>query len=140
MNKMNFFITGAILFFLVVGCGSMMKGKKQAESAVEKFHSQYNAKQYSEIYSQTDDGFKKVVSEKQWTELMEKVQRKLGTVNKSSSAGWKVNTTTDGTFATVTYNIDFSNGAGTEEFIFRISDDQVRLYNYKVDSPVWNNQ
>ncbi len=139
MNKINLSIIAVVLFFLVVGCGSM-KGKKLAETEIEKFHSRYNAKQFSEIYSQSDDGFKKSVTESQLIELLGKVDRKLGAVKKSSSSGWKVNTTTDGTFATITCDVDFAAGKGTEEFMFRIIDNKALLYNYEVNSPHWNDK
>ena len=140
MNKINLIIIAAVLFFLVVGCGSMMKGQKLAESEIEKFHARYNAKQYSEIYSQSDDGFKKSVTESQFIEMLEKVDRKLGAVKNSSSNGWKVNTTTNGTFATITCEVEFATGKGTEEFMFRLDGDKALLFNYEVGSPHWNDK
>ncbi len=138
MNKINLSIIAVVLFFLVVGCGSTMKGKKLAESEIEKFHAQYNAKQYREIYNQTDNEFKKSVTESQWIELLAKVDRKLGAVKTSSSSNWNVNTKTDGTFATVTCEVEFAAGKGTEEFMFRITDDKALLLNYEVNSPHWS--
>src|SRR5947207_1089855 len=101
MNKLNLVILSIV--FLVVGlsCSSLTKGKQLAEQAVEKFHAQYNAGQYNDIYNDADDEFKKSVTLDQWTELMEAVHRKLGTVSKSTDTGWNVNTTPSGTFATV---------------------------------------
>lgn len=113
-----------------------MKGKELAEPAVVNFHAQFNAEKYSEIYNQADDEFKKSVNEKEWIELLEAVHRKLGTVTKSDSASWNVNTTTSGTFATVTYDVEFSEGKGTEKFVFHITDEKALLYNYNVNSPL----
>jgi uncharacterized lipoprotein YehR (DUF1307 family) len=138
MNKINLSIIAVVLFFLVVGCGSAMKGKKLTESEIEKFHAQYNAKQFREIYSQSDDGFKKSVTESQLIEMLEKIDRKLGAVKKSSSSNWNVKTTNDGTFETITCEVEFAAGKGTEEFMFRIINDKARLYNYEVNSPDWN--
>jgi hypothetical protein len=115
-----------------------MKGEKLAEPAVKAFHDQYNAGKYTEIYNQADDGFKKSVTEKQWIELAEKINQKLGTVKSAKSSRSSVNTTTAGTFATVTYDVEFSEGKGTEEFMFHITDDKALLYNYEVNSPLWN--
>lgn len=113
-----------------------MKGKELAEPAVEKFHTQFNAKQFSEIYAQADEEFKKSATEKEFAELLEAVHRKLGTVAKSSVLGWNVNSTTSGTFATVSYEVEFSEGKGTEQFVFHITDDKALLYNYNVNSPL----
>lgn len=136
MNKINLLIIGSIFFLLTISCSSLMKGKELAEPAVEKFHAQFNEEKYSEIYNQADDEFKKSVTEQQLTELLMAVRRKLGTVKNASAAGWKVNTTTNGTFANVTYEVEFSEGKGTEQFVFRINDDKALLYNYNVNSPL----
>lgn len=136
MNKINLLIIGAIFFVLTISCSSMMKGKELADPAVENFHSQFNAEKYSEIYDRADDEFKKSVTEKQLTELLEAVHRKLGTVKKTTSMGWKVNTTTSGTYATATSDVEFSEGKGTEQFVFHITDDKALLYSYNVNSPL----
>jgi Protein of unknown function (DUF4019) len=138
MNKINLLIIGVIFLFLTISCSSLMKGDRLAEKAVENFHSQYNAGKYTEIYNQADDGFKNSVTEKQWLELAEKINRKLGTVKSAKSTGSNVKTTNAGTLATVTYDVDFGEGKGTEEFMFRITDDKALLYNYEVNSPLWN--
>jgi hypothetical protein len=136
MNKINLLIVGGIFFILTISCSSMMKGKELAEPAVENFHAQFNAEKYSDIYKAADEEFKKSVTEKEFIELLAAINRKLGTVNKSDSAGWRVNTTTAGTFASVSYNIEFRDGKGTESFVFRITDDKALLYNYNVNSPL----
>lgn len=136
MNKINLLIIGIIFLFLTISCSSMMKGQQLAESAVENFHSQFNAGKYSEIYYQADDEFKKSVTEKEWIELLEAVRRKLGTVTNATSSGSNVKTTNAGTVATVTYNVEFSEGKGTEQFVFHVTDDKALLYNYNVNSPL----
>ena len=114
----------------------MMKGKELAEPAVEKFHAQYNEGKYTEIRDQADDEFKKIVTEEQLVELLSAVQRKLGKVKSATNSGLHVNTTTSGTFATVTYNVEFAEGKGTEQFVFHIMDDKALLYNFNVNSPL----
>jgi len=64
------------------------------------------------------------------------VQRKLDTVKETHSSGWSVNTTTAGTMATLSYDVDFSEGKGREQFIFHISGDKALLYHYNVNSPL----
>lgn len=136
MNKINLLIIGTIFLFVTISCSSIMKGKNLAEPAAEKFHSQYDAKEFGAIYAQADDGFKKVVPEDKWKELLEKVHEKLGKVKKADSTGWKVNTTNGMTIATITYDVEFSEGKGTEEFMFHIVDEKALLYNYEVNSPL----
>jgi hypothetical protein len=115
---------------------SLTKGKAIAEAAVVKFPDQFNAGKYQEIYAQADEGFKKSASEDDFVPLLEAVQRKLGTVKETHSSSWGVNTTTAGTMATLSYDVDFSEGKGSEQFIFHISGDKALLYHYNVNSPL----
>jgi hypothetical protein len=136
MNKTNLIIIGVIFLFLTIACSSLMQGKDLAEPAVEKFHTQFNDGKYAEIRDQADDEFKKIVTEEQMVELLAAIQRKLGKVKKATASGWRVNTTTAGTFANVTYDVEFDEGKGTEQFVFHITDDKALLYNFNVNSPL----
>src|ERR1044071_7804663 len=97
----------------------LTEGKGLAEAAVTQFHSQFNAKQFHEIYVQTDEEFKKVSSEPDFTAMLDALHRKLGTVKDSKPTGWGVNATTIGTIVTVGYDVEFTEGNGTEKFVFR---------------------
>ena len=127
-----------IITVLLVTCNScsLTKGKGIAEAAVAQFHNQYNAGQFREIYNQADEGFKKSASETDFVTLLEALRRKLGTVSQSNQAGWGVNATPMGTMATLAYEVEFSEGKGTEQFVFHISGDKAMLYNYNVNSPL----
>jgi hypothetical protein len=125
-----------VLLFAVGSACSLTKGKGIAEAAVVKFHDQFNAGQYHEIYEQADEGFKKSASEDDFIALLEAVRRKLGTVKQAHSAGWGVNATPTGTMATLSYDVDFSDGKGSEQFVFHISGDKATLYHYNVTSPL----
>jgi hypothetical protein len=37
---------------------------------------------------------------------------------------------------TLPYNVEFTEGKGMEQFVFRISGDKAMLYNYNVNSPL----
>ena len=117
------------------GC-SLTKGKGIAEAAVARFHDQYNNGRFHEIYIETDDGFKKVTSESEFTTLLDALRRKLGSVTTATQAGWGVNATPMGTVATLHFDVDFSEGKGTEQFVFHISGNKAMLYNYNVNSPL----
>lgn len=130
---------GLVLVALLFGIGSacsLTKGKGIAEAAVVRFHDQFNAAQYHQIYEQADEGFKKSVSEDEFVALLEAVHRKLGTVKNAHSSGWGVNATPAGTMATLTYDTDFSEGKGNEQFVFHITGDKAGLYHYNVNSPL----
>lgn len=140
MNQTFSRVWWAILLLTLTIAGtsscSLTKGKGIAEAAVKKFHDQYNAGKFGDIYQDTDDQFKKVTSEKELVDLLQAVQRKLGAVKTAKSSGWGVNTTTAGTMATLSYDVDFNEGRGTEQFVFHINGDTARLVRYNINSPL----
>lgn len=99
-----------------------------------RFHEQLNAGQFHEIYVQSDKGFQEGSSEADVVALFDAVRRKLGTVKNATPMGWRVNTTTTGTFVMLGYDVDFSEGKGTEQFVFKVSGNDVRLFNYNINS------
>ena len=126
------------IFALIITTGScsLMKSREPAEAAVANFHIQYNDGQFREIYSQADNEFKKSASEEQLLQLLETARRKLGMVKQSTQTKWNVNATTSGTLITLTYDVEFSEGKGTEQFVWRMNEDRALLYNYNVNSPL----
>jgi hypothetical protein len=135
VNRIPLLILLALLLAASTSC-SLTKGKGIAEAAVIKFHNQYNAGQFHEIYSQADEGFKKEVNEPEFTSLLEAVRRKLGNVKQANPARWGINATTTGTMATLGYEVEFSEGKGEEQFVFHVSGDKALLYHYNVNSPL----
>jgi hypothetical protein len=117
-------------------CCSVTKAPKLAESGVAGFHSQYNSGNFHEIYVQADEGFQKSGKEEDFQAYLEAMRRKLGTVKEATRAATNINTTPSGTFVTVNYNVNFSEGQGSEQFVFRISGDKALLYAYNVNSPL----
>lgn len=136
MNKLNLLIIGSIVLLVTLSCTTIMKGKEEAQAGVSKFHSQFNERKFSQIFDDSDEEFRSTVTKEQLTELLEAVHRKLGSVKNSNQVNWKVQTTPSGTFARVTYQVDFSEGKGTEEFVFRVSDGKAQLVSYNVNSPL----
>ncbi len=125
----------ATLFVAVNSC-SFTKGKSTSEQAVGKFHDQFNAGQFREIYAQSDEGFRKASSEADALALWEAVRRKLGTVKNSTQTRWHVNATPGGTMVSLAYDVEFTEGKGTEEFVFHMDGDKALLFNYHVNSPL----
>ena len=126
-----------VITVIVVGTSACsLKSKQVAEDAVTQLHNQYNAGQYREIYSQADEEFRKTVKEADFVNMLEHVHSKLGTVKQSNQDAWNVNATTSGTAVTLGYDVEFSEGKGTEECSFRVSGDQAKLIGYTVKSPL----
>lgn len=135
-RKLILVVVAAAVAFVGGSSCSLTKGKGIGEAAVTQFHNRYNAGQFHDIYSQTDEGFRKSTSEADLTALLEALRRKLGTVNQSKQAGWGVNATPMGTMVTLNYEVEFNEGKGTEQFVFRVTGDKAMLYNYHVNSPL----
>jgi hypothetical protein len=129
-------LTLALCLAALSSC-SVTKGKGIAERAVAEFHDQLNAGRYHEIYVQTDEGFRKATSEADAVALFEAVRRKLGTVKNSTQTRWNVNATTAGTMVSLAYDVEFSEGKGTEQFVFHVTGDKALLFNYNVNSPTF---
>lgn len=135
-TRQMIFLTFIAALLLVGNSCSLTKGKEIGERAVVQFHNQFNAGQYHEIYVQSDEGFRKASSEEDTLALFEAVRRKLGTVKQANQRGWHVNATPAGTMVSLAYEVEFSEGKGTEDFVFHISGDQALLFNYHVNSPL----
>jgi hypothetical protein len=135
-TKRVLLLTSTASLLVAVSSCSLTKGKQTSERAVVQFHSQFNAGQYHDIYSQTDEGFQKASSEPDTIALFEAIRRKLGTVKNSNQVGWHVNATPMGTMVSLAYEVEFSEGKGTEQFVFRVSGDKASLFNYNINSPV----
>ena len=121
---------------IVISSCSFTKGKQTSERAVARFHEQFNAGQYHDIYAQSDEGFRKVTSEQDAVALFDAVRRKLGTVKNANQNGWHVNATTAGTQVSLAYNTEFTEGKATEQFVFFVSGDNARLFQYNINSPL----
>jgi hypothetical protein len=123
------------MLFATGGC-SLLKGRELSESAIARFHNQFNSGQYAEIYSQTDEGFRKGSNESEITALLSAVRRKLGTVKNTNQVKWNLNSTINGTMVVLTYETEFTDGKATEQFIYHVSGDRAMLYRYDIMSPL----
>lgn len=119
---------------LASGCGGMAKGKKAADKSLTDFHALYNDGKLADIYSAGDSKFKNVTTERQFLDLMQAVQRKLGKVTQSVNAGFNVSSFNFTTRVVLTQNTTFEQGSGTEVFTFEMSGDKAVLLGYNINS------
>ena len=133
-NKLNLTIACIVLAFVALGCTSMMKGKGAAEPAVAKFHQQFNDKQFTQIYAESSSKLKEITTEQELIELFDAIHRKLGTVKDAKATGWNVNSTPGGTFVNMTYDTEFTDGKGAEQFVFEMDGDKAILVSYHINS------
>ena len=133
MLKIKLLLCVACLFFLASSC-SMVKDSKTAEPAVERFHAQFNAKEFAAIYQDAGAEMKSVATEKELTDLLDAVYRKLGTYQRSEPVSWHVDTGPLTSMVTLVYNTDFSDGKGTEQFNISVKGNTAKLEGYHINS------
>ena len=112
----------------------MMKDSKAAEPAVEKFHTQFNAKEFSAIYNDAGNQMKGTATEKELTDFLEAVHRKLGPYKSSKAVRWHVNTGPLTSIVTLDYDTEFSDGKGIEQFVISVSGKTAKLEGYHINS------
>jgi hypothetical protein len=134
--KQTILLTFIVALQFAVSSCSLTKGKEMGERAVDQFHNRFNAGQYHEIYVQSDEGFRKSTSEADTVALFEAIRRKLGTVKNAKPTNWHVNATPTATVITLAYDVEYSEGKGTEQFVFQVRGDKALLFNYNLNSPL----
>jgi hypothetical protein len=129
-------VLALVLMLLSTGACSLLKGRETGERAVTRFHDQFNAEQYLDIYKQSDEGFRKATSESDMTALFSAVRRKLGTVKNTNQTRWNVNSTPAGTMVVLAYDTEFTEGKAQEQFVYYVSGNDAKLYRYDILSPL----
>lgn len=118
-----------------VSCKSATAGIDAAKTGVAQFHAQLDTEQYSQLYSAADEKLHQQSSESQFTNLMQAIHTKLGTVQKADLTNTRIAWySTTGETVTLDYQTTFSRGSGTEEFSWHISGDRALLYGYHINS------
>jgi hypothetical protein len=117
-----------------VSCSNFTEGKPAAEKAVINFHSLFNQQNFRSIYENTHEKFKKGVTEKEYTQLLETIHRKLGKETKTTNKSWYVKTHNLTTYVTLGQETTYENGKGIETFVYIINDSKAFLFNYNINS------
>lgn len=129
----------SLLFALLMAClllDSCSSANKQlAEDGVTQFHLQLDSGQYHAIYGATDERFRRVSSEKDFSSLLDAVHRKLGRVQNSElknfQIGWYAG---QGQTVTLIYHTQFAEGRADERFLWHISEGKSLLVSYNINS------
>ena len=112
----------------------MFKGKAASEKAVAAVHQLFNDGKMMEIRAAADSKFKNSTSEKEWVEMMNAVQRKLGKVTGTSNAGFNIRNFNLTTTVVLQQSTTFEQGTATETFTFEMSGDKAVLVGYNITS------
>ena len=120
---------------LLCSCKSLTADANLAEQGAAQFHSQLDAEQYAALYAAADSELHKATGQNDFVKFLTAVHRKLGNVKQSNLRAWNASWHTgQGTLVTLTYDTTFSAGSGSEQFVWRISDNRALLYGYHINS------
>jgi hypothetical protein len=125
----------AIAVSISTGCGTS-RDISLAKTAVDQFHQRFNAEQDDQIYDSADSALQKAVDRDTLHKMLVHLRRKLGTCSQSATTGFVTNFTTGGTFVSLHNKTTFTNGAGEEDFRWRIEGSgKAVLVSYNIQSP-----
>lgn len=107
---------------------------KQGDAQIERFHQVYSSGNIDALYALTGPKFHELATPRQFHDLFDVVNSRLGPVKSSQRQGFGVNTTTEGTFTNITMDTQFEQGEGIETFTFMGSGDDMKLEGWHVNS------
>lgn len=117
---------------LLASCG----GTDDAKRGVANFRARAAQTSFSEIYWRAAPEFRQSGTEEQFLRVMTALDRKLGRWTSASEPGWNVTRGTGGQVVNLTYQSQFSKGAVSEQFTWRIEDGEPVLLGYHATSPL----
>jgi hypothetical protein len=135
-------ISLTVVALLALAGGSACTGfaaKGDAEAGVTSFHVMLDAERYADIYAETDALFKNATPEVQFTEILKAVHRKLGVVRSTAQTNFYSREqagTNAGSYISMTYKTEFTEGPATESFNWRVVEGKVHLAGYNINSAV----
>jgi len=116
-------------------CGSALwKGAKKSDPAVQRFHQHLNAEEYEQICSEAVEGLQTGPNHDEMIKLLRAVHKKLGNVQNSKRTNLSINTNTQGTFTTGTYETKFDKTTATESLTWINDGETLKLYSYNIQS------
>lgn len=134
MKRVLFTSLCAISFvFLGAGCGAK-QDIRNADRAVTEFHAQLNAGNFDQIYTQSDTAMKTASSQEKFVALLEAIHRKLGEVKSADRQSFFMNSGTSGKSLRLTYATHYDADNATEEFVFHVDGNDMRLAGYHISS------
>lgn len=120
---------------LLGSCGSATKSLDLAEQNVQVFHAQLDTEQYDAVYAASDEKLQQTTTESDFVKFLGAVHRKLGKVQeanlRNTGVAWFSG---QGATVTLVYQTKFTEGSGTEQFVWHVKDNGAVLYGYHINS------
>jgi hypothetical protein len=127
-------------FLLMGGCSSFFFHARSAYlpaavAASSHLHEQLARGEEAQIYANADPSFQVALLSATALKFFARIRRKLGSCQYSGPTTWSANTDQSGTYVTVVYHDQCSNGSGDETLRWKLEDDAARLVFINVNSP-----
>jgi hypothetical protein len=107
-----------------------------AVAASSRLHERLERGDAGQIYMDADPAFQTAMPANTALGFLARVHRKLGACQYSGPRGWNVNTDSSGTYVTVVYHEQCTNGAGDETLRWSIYGGTAHLLAIDVNSPL----
>ncbi len=134
--KWSLLATALLIVYGMWQCGTgLMKGGQASDTAVAEFHRHLNAGQFDAIYDASNRAFQQSGDRQELLKFFAAIHTKLGNAGTANRKVINVNTTTSGTFVTVSYETAFEKGSAIETFTWRKSiTGELTLVGYNINS------
>ena len=128
------FLMVGVLLAALAACTSG-EDMQVAIQGVADFRRQMEQQEFAQVYAGGSEELRKSASEADMARILGGLRTRLGKVQNAERNGWHVNWHTSGTFVTLGFKTRFENGAGAEQFVFRVVDGKASLVSYNINSP-----
>jgi hypothetical protein len=129
-------VTAIALLWFGWRCGlGLIKGRKDAEVAVQHFHELLNSGEYDQIYREGTDGLRgEDYKHGEVLKYFRGVHTKLGKTESANLQNLNITTNTEGTYLVSVYRTTFENGTALETFTWLKSGTGLQLHGYNIQS------
>jgi hypothetical protein len=125
-----------VLIAVIWRCGKSDSADiRISDQAIVRFHQQFNAGAFEDIYDDASDQLRSSTTKDEWLKLLSAVQRKLGGfVRADGNTYYNITTNFNKTFVTITVQTEFARGTGKERFTWSVAGNDAILISYNIDS------
>ena len=126
-------ITLTLLLFTASGC-LVFNGKDEAEKTVQKLYTAIQRGDYNTALDLYSNKFYEKTSRSEWGKMLKNINNKLGDVKEYKSNGWRVNTTTSGTFIMLNYEVKYTKYSAVESFNIQKEGKTYKIVGHNINS------
>ena len=124
-----------VILITLSGCNGAT-GVEEATMAVSAFHDNYNSEDYQALYESAAEEVHQGIEREQFLQVTQTIRRKLGAVRSSEVAGWRTTMRVGRKEVSLSLDVEYENGSGTEDYVWIITDNDASWTKYNVSSPL----